>query len=102
MSGANSGAAGSESMDDNEIKDLMIHILKNAAPEYLSPGPELLGKFLACKDLQVISVLETEAEALAFAADYPAGALEIRRTIETDEGVSTQVIIPGAIGKLEL
>ncbi|MEQ8691673.1 MAG: hypothetical protein RIC89_12685 [Pseudomonadales bacterium] len=89
-------------MDDEEVKKLMMHILENAAPEYLNPGPELLGKYLVCKDLQVISVFETEEEAHAFAQEYPPGSVEIRRTLETKEGSSTQVIIPGAIGKLDL
>ena len=88
-------------MDEKEIIRHMEYVQRNASADYLNPGPELYGKYRVCKDYQVIAVFETEAEALAYAETHTPGSVEIRRAIQTDDGVSSSVMIPGAIRKLE-
>ena len=88
-------------MDDDEIKKHVRHVLKTASRDYLLPGPELIGKYLVCKDFKIIAVFDTEADALNCAGEHAPGSIEIRHVVETEHGTSTHVTIPGAISKLD-
>ena len=87
-------------MDEKEAKKLMKSILENASEEYLNPGPELYGKYMVCKNYHILAIFDAEAKAMAYAEKDGSGSVEIRRVVPTDDGVSTTVTIPGAIGKL--
>lgn len=102
LSGALSSALfGQTTMNDQEIKALIEYVQKNASAAYVNPGPELYGKYMVCKDLEILAVFDTEAEALAHAEEYVSGSIEIRRVTPTDNGMKTKLILPGAVRKLE-
>ena len=55
------------------------------------------GKFMVCKNFQVVAVFDTEEEAMQEAANHEPGSIEVRQLVSTEDGTSTRVIIPGAI-----
>lgn len=84
-------------MDDEEIKKFIEHVQRKADPNYLTPPEEMLGKFMVCKDYQILSVFDTEEEAMQEATRHEAGSIEIRQPLPSDDGTRTRVIVPGAI-----
>ena len=86
-------------MDEDEAKAFLEMVLSTADPSYLAPPPEFLGKFMVCKDFKVLQVFDTEEEARQEASRYPAGSIEIRQPLPSDDGSRTRVIIPGAVSR---
>ena len=86
-------------VDEEEAMRLAVRLMNEASPEYLNPGPELHGKYMVCKNYQFLVAFDTEDEAMDYAAKHEPGSLEIRCIVSTNDGVSTRVIVPGAIWK---
>lgn len=84
-------------MDEEEIIAFTKRMLETADPNYLSPPEEMQGKFIVCKEFQVIAIFETEEEAFQEAARHEAGSIEIRQPLPSDDGTSIRTIIPGAV-----
>ena len=89
---------GQNSMDEAETKAIIKKLMERASPEYLNPGPDLLGKFLVCQDYQILKVFNTEEEAIDYIERNRINPVEIRHPYPTnDDGVAVRTIVPNAI-----
>ena len=84
-------------LDKDEHDAFLKMIFESASDEYLNPPPDLLGKYLVCRDFQIVGIHDTQTEATVAAQELSDGHVEIRYHYLKDGEVSVRLILPGVI-----